>query len=268
MVRSSAFPLSLLRRSPRGFTFSWWGCCGLCQRHKPTELAHSFLFCSCVYFCFIDPFNWISFHKFSRQLSAFSPCSSFLNSALLVLSTIYLFMKVSLSPDIILCGWLGLKLQLAHTHTLSLSLYVCGCGCGCGEGGCMYVGGRAHECSSQSSKITFSYLHWAIDISITSSDSISCLHLTNTNRMQYSDTIYQATCRSHPTAISTRHNHANLITKPSRSSALHSDAQMPAHFCSIYRDGGWFLAEQNLTNDSDLLWLSGHGSAPRGNGKT
>ena len=33
-----------------------------------------------------------------------SLCSSDLNSALSVLSTIYLFMKVSLSPDIILCG--------------------------------------------------------------------------------------------------------------------------------------------------------------------
>ena len=36
--------------------------------------------------------------------SLFSLCSSGLNSVLLVLSTIYLFMKVSLSPDVILCG--------------------------------------------------------------------------------------------------------------------------------------------------------------------
>ena len=43
-------------------------------------------------------------HKFSRQLSAFSPFSSGHISALLVLSVIYLFMKVFLSPDIILCG--------------------------------------------------------------------------------------------------------------------------------------------------------------------
>ena len=28
--------------SPPGLTFSWWGCYGLCHRHKPTELAHSF----------------------------------------------------------------------------------------------------------------------------------------------------------------------------------------------------------------------------------
>ena len=39
---------------------------------KPTELAHFFLFCSCVCFCLYGPFNCISFHKFSRQLSAFS----------------------------------------------------------------------------------------------------------------------------------------------------------------------------------------------------
>ena len=81
----------------------WYGCYGLCQGHKATELAHSFLFCSCVYFCFYGPFNCISFHKFSQQLSVFSLCSSGLISALLVLSTIYLFMKVSFSPDIILC---------------------------------------------------------------------------------------------------------------------------------------------------------------------
>ena len=88
---------------PRGLTFTWWGCCGSCQRHKPIELVHSFLFCFCVYSCLHDPFNCISFHEFSRQLSAFLLCSSGLISALLVLSTIHLFMKVSLSPDIILC---------------------------------------------------------------------------------------------------------------------------------------------------------------------
>ena len=46
-------------------------------------------------------------------------------SAILVLLSIYIFTKVSLSPDIILCGWLGSKYQLtfwtararARTHT-------------------------------------------------------------------------------------------------------------------------------------------------------
>ena len=56
---------------PRGLTFTWWGCYGLCLWHKPTELAHSFLFYSCVCFCLYGPFNFISFHKFSRHNSLF-----------------------------------------------------------------------------------------------------------------------------------------------------------------------------------------------------
>ena len=45
------------------------------------------------------------FHSInSPDNSAFSLCSSGLIFALLVLSTVYLFVKVSLSPDIILCG--------------------------------------------------------------------------------------------------------------------------------------------------------------------
>ena len=50
---------------PRGLTFTWW---------EYYELAHSFLFCSCVYFCLYGPFNCISFHKFSQRLSVFSLC--------------------------------------------------------------------------------------------------------------------------------------------------------------------------------------------------
>ena len=30
--------------------------------HKPTELAHSFSFCFCIYFCLYDPLNCVSFH--------------------------------------------------------------------------------------------------------------------------------------------------------------------------------------------------------------
>ena len=71
---------------------------------KSSKLAHSLLFCSCVYFCLYGSFNCISFHKLSRQISAFSLSSSGLISASLVLSTIYLSMKVSLIPDITLCG--------------------------------------------------------------------------------------------------------------------------------------------------------------------
>ena len=48
--------------------------------------------------CLCGFFNFISFYKCSRQLSAFSLSSSGLISAVLVLSTIYLFVKVSLSP--------------------------------------------------------------------------------------------------------------------------------------------------------------------------
>ena len=106
-------PKSFFDDGPCGLTFSWWECYGLRARHKLTELAHS-LFCSCVWFCLYGPFNCISFHKFSRQLSDFSLCSSGLISALLALLIMYLFMKVSLSPDIILCGWLGLKHKLTN----------------------------------------------------------------------------------------------------------------------------------------------------------
>ena len=71
--------------------------------HKPIQLAHSFLFCSCVYFCLCGPFNYISFHKSPRH-------PSISHSVLLVLILPYwsfllhisLFMKVSLSPDKIL----------------------------------------------------------------------------------------------------------------------------------------------------------------------
>ena len=89
--------------------------------YKPAELAHSFLFRSCVYFCLCGPFNCIPFQKFSRQLSAFSLCSSGLISASLVLSTI-LFMKLSLSPDIILSGWLCLRHQLTNQLTQSTTM--------------------------------------------------------------------------------------------------------------------------------------------------
>ena len=106
--------LGCLLLSPRRLTFTSWGCWNLGLWHVLTELAHSFLFCSCVRFCLYGPFNCISFHKFSRQLSAFLHSSSRLVSALLVLSTVCLFMKVSLSSNIILCGWLGLKHRLTN----------------------------------------------------------------------------------------------------------------------------------------------------------
>ena len=81
--------------------------------NQPT-LPTLFLFCSSVCFCLYGPFNCISFHKCSWQLYAFSLCSSGLIAAKLVFSTIYLFTKVSLSPDIIHCGWVDLKRQLTN----------------------------------------------------------------------------------------------------------------------------------------------------------
>ena len=79
-----------------------------------------------VSFCLYCPFTCISFHKFSQQLSAFSLCSSGLISALLVLSTIYLFLEVSFSPGKILCGWLGLKHQLTNRLNILLLLKIGG----------------------------------------------------------------------------------------------------------------------------------------------
>ena len=82
------------------------------QPSLPTPFFLLVFLCSVLVsvFGFYGPFSCISFHKFSRQLSTFSLCSSGLIShALLVLSTMYLLIKVSLSPDIILLWLIGLK---------------------------------------------------------------------------------------------------------------------------------------------------------------
>ena len=65
------FSFFFLFPRPRGLTFMWLRCYGLCQRRNPTEPAHSFIFCSCVCFCLYGPFNCISFRTVSRQLSSF-----------------------------------------------------------------------------------------------------------------------------------------------------------------------------------------------------
>ena len=75
------------------------------------------LFCSCVCFCLYCPLKCISFHKFSRQLSVPSLCSCGFISALLVLSTIYVFMKVSFSYDVIPSG-----LRASNTNELPTKL--------------------------------------------------------------------------------------------------------------------------------------------------
>ena len=95
-------------------TFRWWWCCSLCFWHKPTELGHSFLFCSYVYFCLYGLFNCISFHKFSWQLHFLTLLFQFYFCIIGPFNYIYLSVKVSFRPDIILCGWPGWKNQLTN----------------------------------------------------------------------------------------------------------------------------------------------------------
>ena len=104
--------------SPHGLTFTWWGCWGLCVWYKPTELAHSFYFSSCVYFCLYNPFDCISCYNFSRQLSAFSFYSSSLISALLVLPTIISPYETLLQPWYNSLWLTGLK---APSNSLTIS---------------------------------------------------------------------------------------------------------------------------------------------------
>ena len=104
---------AILFLCPWGLTFSWWGCYGLCLWHKPTELAHSFysvLVTVSVFMALSTVFHSINYPD--NSLLSYSV----LVSALLVLSTVHLFMKVSVSPDIILCGWLGLKHKLINSY--------------------------------------------------------------------------------------------------------------------------------------------------------
>ena len=85
------------------------------QRSSPIPFFSSLFLCSCVYFCLYDPFNCISCHMFSRQLSAFSLCSFGPIPALSVLSASYFSTKVSFSPDIYsFVVWLCLKHELSN----------------------------------------------------------------------------------------------------------------------------------------------------------
>ena len=63
--------------------------------NQPSLLTPFTLFLCLFLSC--GPFTCISIHKFSRQLSVFSLCSPSLISASLVLSTVYLFLNVSLN---------------------------------------------------------------------------------------------------------------------------------------------------------------------------
>ena len=80
------------------------------QPSLPTPF-HSVLVSISVFMAFSTVFHSINSPD-NSPLSYFVPPG--LISALLVLSIIYLFMKISFSPDIFLCGWLGLRHQLTN----------------------------------------------------------------------------------------------------------------------------------------------------------
>ena len=110
---------------PRRLTFTWQGCCGLHFWHKPTLLVHSFysgLVSISVFMALSTVFHSINSPDnppLSRSVLSvlFLPCWSFqLYIYIGPFNYIYLFMKVSFCPGIILCGWLGLKHQLTHCH--------------------------------------------------------------------------------------------------------------------------------------------------------
>ena len=99
---------------PRRLTLTWWGRCALCCLRSLPTLCYSVLVSGYAFLAFSTVFHSRNF----PDNSPFSHCSSGLISVLLVLSTIYLSMKVFFSPDIIHCGWLGLKHQLSNYLTL------------------------------------------------------------------------------------------------------------------------------------------------------
>ena len=93
-----------------------------CQPSLPTPF-YSVLVTVSVFMALSTVFHSLN----SPDNSPLSHCFSRLISAVLVLSTTYLFTKVSLSPDIILCGWLGLTHQLTNyllTHQLTNYLHL------------------------------------------------------------------------------------------------------------------------------------------------
>ena len=85
-IVTTKYKQSVLAKSPRGLKLHvvgmLWFMSDVNQPSSPTP----FLFCPCVCFFLYSPFNCISFHNFSRQLSAFSLFSSGLISTFLALS--------------------------------------------------------------------------------------------------------------------------------------------------------------------------------------
>ena len=99
---------------------SWWGCYGLCLGHQPAVLVHTFFFFLFVNSVLVSVSVFMALSTIFHSINSPHNCplshSVLLSliSALLILSTLYLFMKTSLSTDVILCGWLGLKHQLTN----------------------------------------------------------------------------------------------------------------------------------------------------------
>ena len=96
---------------------------GVCQWQKTNWacplLLYSVLVSVSVFMTLSTVFHSIN----SPNNSAFLLCSFGFNFAILVLSAMYLFTKVSLSPDTILCGWLGLKHQLTNKLIYQQTVY-------------------------------------------------------------------------------------------------------------------------------------------------
>ena len=91
---------------PQRLTFTWWVCCSLFfDRNQPSTTFYSVLVSISVFIALSTIFHFIN----SPDNSPLSHCSSSLISALMVLSAIYLFMKVSFSPEVILLWLIGLK---------------------------------------------------------------------------------------------------------------------------------------------------------------
>ena len=74
----------------RGFTFTWWGCCGLCRRHKQPSLPtpfHSGLVFVSVFMALSTVFHFInSLDKSPHSHSVFSGLISALSSFQLFIS--------------------------------------------------------------------------------------------------------------------------------------------------------------------------------------
>ena len=88
------------KESPRGLTFTWWGCYGWCPSHKPAELAHSFYpvrTSICVFVALSTVFHFIN----SPDNSLFS------HSVLPVLCLLYWFYQQYVflwkSPYMVVC---------------------------------------------------------------------------------------------------------------------------------------------------------------------